>query len=132
MSLNKVQLIGFLGKDPELKQTQTGMSVANFSVATTERFTGKDGQNQERTEWHRIVAWNKTAENCAQYLKKGSQVYIEGKNSTRKWTDKNGVERYTTEVVAFIVQFLDRKEKSDGAKAEEFSPPPAGDDDVPF
>lgn len=132
MSLNKVQLIGFLGKDPELKQTQTGMSVANFSVATTERFTGKDGQNQERTEWHRIVAWNKTAENCAQYLKKGSQVYIEGKNSTRKWTDKNGVERYTTEVVAFIVQFLDRKEKSEGTRAEEFNPPPVGDDDVPF
>ena len=83
-SVNKVILIGNLGRDPELRYTQSGQAVTNFSVATTEKFTGRDGQSQERTEWHRIVVWGKQGENCAQYLSKGRSVYIEGRLQTRE------------------------------------------------
>ncbi len=104
--VNKAILIGNLGRDPELRYTQGGQAVANFSIATTESFTTKDGRRDERTEWHRIVVWGKTAENCAQYLSKGRTVYIEGRIQTREWENKEGQKQRTTEVVAQTVQFL--------------------------
>jgi len=110
MSVNKVILIGNLGKKPELRYTPGGQAVANFTLATNERFGGKEGQPaQERTEWHRIVVWGRTAENCAQYLDKGRSVYIEGRLQTREWQDKEGQKRQTTEIVALTVQFLGSK-----------------------
>lgn len=105
-SINKVILIGNLGRDPELRYTQSGQAVANFSLATTERFSTRDGDKQERTEWHRIVAWGRTAELCAQYLSKGRSVYLEGRLQTNEWEDKEGQKRKTTEIVANTVQFL--------------------------
>lgn len=104
--VNKVILVGNLGRDPELRYTPGGQAVANFSLATTERFSTRDGDKQERTEWHRIVAWGRTGELCAQYLSKGRSVYIEGRLQTREWEDKEGQKRRTTEVVANTVQFL--------------------------
>ena len=98
MSLNKVILIGRLGNDPEVRYTASGMAVANFSLATNEVFKDKDGNRQERTEWHRIVAWGRLGERCGEYLSKGKQVYIEGTLRTRSWEDKNGNKRWTTEV----------------------------------
>jgi single-strand DNA-binding protein len=110
MSVNKVILIGNLGKKPELRYTPGGQAVANFTLATNERWGGKDGQPaQERTEWHRIVTFGRTAENCGQYLDKGRSVYVEGRLQTREWTDKEGQKRYTTEIVANTVQFLGGK-----------------------
>ena len=106
MSVNKAILIGNLGKDPEIRYTQSGDPVANFTIATSEQWTGKDGQRQERTEWHNIVVFRRQAETCKQYLAKGRKVYIEGRIQTRKWTDQNNQTRYTTEIVADNVQFL--------------------------
>lgn len=106
MSVNKVIIIGRLGQEPELKYTPSGAAVCNFSVATSENWTDKNGQRQERTEWHRIVVWGKLAELCNQYLGKGRQAFIEGKLQTRSWDDKDGNKRYTTEVLATTVQFL--------------------------
>lgn len=106
MAVNKVIIIGNLGADPELRYTQTGQAVANLRIATNERWTDKDGQAQERTEWHRVVVWGRQAENCEKYLSKGRQVYIEGKLQTRDWDDRDGNKRYTTEIVAQNVQFL--------------------------
>ncbi len=105
-SLNKVMLIGNLGQDPEVRFTPAGQAVATFNIATSERWTDKAGQKQEKTEWHRIVVWGKTAENCKEYLSKGRPVFVEGRLQTREWTDKEGKKRYTTEVVASLVQFL--------------------------
>lgn len=107
MSLNKVILIGRLGKDVELKCTPNGNAVANFTIATNENWVDKNNQKQEKTEWHRIVVWGKTAENCNNYIAKGSQVYVEGKLQTRTWDDKNGQKQYITEIVANNIQFLD-------------------------
>lgn len=104
--VNKVILIGRLGKDPDVRYTPSGQAVANFTMATSENWTGKDGQKQERTEWHRIVVWGRLAELCKDYLKKGRQVYIDGKLQTRSWDDKEGKKMYTTEIVANTVQFL--------------------------
>ena len=104
--VNKAILIGNLGRDPELRYTQNGQAVTNFSLATSESWTDKNGERSEKTEWHRIVAWAKTAELCAQYLSKGRTVYIEGRLQTRDWEDKEGVKRQTTEIVANTVQFL--------------------------
>ena len=106
--LNKVQIIGRLGKDPELKYTQTGMPVCRFSVATDEGYTDNDGNKVQKTEWHNIVTFQRVAENCAKYLTKGSLVYVEGSLQTRKW-DKDGQTHYTTEIKGQRVQFLDRK-----------------------
>ncbi len=103
--VNKVILIGNLGKDPEIRYTQSGTAVANFSLATTDSWT-KDGETNERTEWHNIVAWARLAEICNQYLSKGRQVYIEGRIQTRKWEDRDGNPRYTTEIVAQNMQML--------------------------
>lgn len=106
-TVNKVIILGRLGQDPEVKQTQSGTSVANLNVATTE-VGAKDqsGQRQELTEWHRVTLWGKTAEIAGQYLAKGSQVYIEGRLQTRKWQDQNGQDRYTTEIVGNEMQFI--------------------------
>jgi single-strand DNA-binding protein len=104
--VNKAILIGNLGKDPELKYLPSGQAVANFSLATTERRTDKNGQRQERTEWHNIVVYGKTAEVVNQYLKKGRSAYIEGRITTRSWDDRDGNKKYRTEIVANTVQFL--------------------------
>lgn len=106
-SLNKVMLIGHLGKDPELRYTSNGIAVASFSIATNEAWKDQDGNLQERTEWHNIVAWRRLAEICGEYLKKGKRVYIEGKIQTRSYDDKNGVKKYMTEVVADDLIMLD-------------------------
>lgn len=105
--VNKVILLGRLGQDPELRYTPSGVPVCNLSVATSESFVDKNGQKQESTEWHKIVIWNKLAENCAKYLGKGRQVYLEGKLATRSWDDKDsGQKKYITEIVAQTVQFI--------------------------
>jgi single-strand DNA-binding protein len=105
--VNKVILVGNLGRDPELRYTPSGQPVANFSIATSESWNKKDGSGrEERTEWHRIVAWGRTAELCAQYLAKGRTVYIEGRLQTREWENKEGQKQRTTEVVANTVQFI--------------------------
>ena len=109
-SVNKVILVGRLGKDPEIRSTPSGTSVAKFSLATDDRFTDKNGDKQERTEWHNIVAWGKLAEICGQYLKKGKLVYIEGSIRTDSWDDKEtGQKKYRTDIVANQMQMLDRK-----------------------
>lgn len=106
MSVNKVILLGRLGQDPELKYTPGGAAVCNFSLATTEAWTDKSGQKQEKTEWHRVVVWGKLAELCNQYLSKGRQAFLEGRLQTRSWEDKDGNKRYTTEIMATTVQFI--------------------------
>jgi single-strand DNA-binding protein len=106
MSVNKVILLGRLGQDPELKYTPGGAAVCNFSLATTESWTDKGGQKQEKTEWHRVVVWGKLAELCNQYLSKGRQAFVEGRLQTRAWDDKDGNKRYTTEIMAATVQFI--------------------------
>ncbi len=113
-SINKVILIGNLGNDPEVRYTSGGAAVANFNIATNESWV-KEGQKEERTEWHKIVCWNKTAELCGEYLSKGRTVYIEGRLQTREWEDKDGNRRYTTEVVAQTVQFLGGNPNSQNA-----------------
>ena len=105
-SVNKVILIGNLGKDPEVRYLPSGDAVANISIATTETWKDKGGEKQEKTEWHRVSMFSKLAEIAGEYLKKGSQVYIEGRLETRKWTDKEGHERYTTEIRADRMQML--------------------------
>ena len=113
--VNKVILIGNLGKDPEVRYTPSGQAVANFTIATTESWTDKQGQRQERTEWHRIVVWGKTAELCGEYLAKGRQVYLEGKLQTRSYDDREGKKVYTTEIVANTVQFIGSRGDAAGA-----------------
>jgi single-strand DNA-binding protein len=113
-SLNKVLLIGRLGRDPEVRYTTSGQPVATFSIATDESYKSKDGQKVEKTEWHRIVVWGKAAEFCGNYLAKGRLVFIEGKLETRKWTDKDGVEKYTTEIKADRVDFMDSRQSEGG------------------
>lgn len=140
--LNKVMLIGRLGGDPELKYTPSGVPVANFSIATDDEWPDKEtGEKKKVTEWHRIVVWRKLAEICGQYLKKGSQVYVEGKLQTRSWEDQNGVKRYTTEIVIRDMQMLGSK-TGDGSRQGPPAPeePPAyftgsedqTEDDIPF
>jgi len=129
-SINKVMLIGRLGKDPEMRFTPSGKAVTNFTMATNEVWSDQNGEKQERTEWHRIVTWGKLAENCAKLLSKGKQVYVEGRLQTRQWDDKEGKKRYTTEVVAQSVQFLGSKGDSSG-RSVEFTSPPANSDEAP-
>ena len=128
-AVNKVILVGNLGKDPELRRTQSGTAVVSFSMATTEKFKGKDGQQKEETEWHNCTAWNKSAEILAQYLKKGSSVYIEGKLKTRSWED-NGVKKYATDVVVREFQFLGGKQQGQQQNGDGggFGEAPAGFD----
>lgn len=107
--INKAILVGNLGGDPEIRYTQGGTQVATFTLATTERWKGQDGQMQESTEWHKIVAWNRLAEICGEYLQKGARVYIEGKIQTRKWKDQNNNDRYTTEIIAREMKMLSQR-----------------------
>ena len=141
--VNKVILVGNLGADPTLRYTPSGTAVANFNVATTEKFTNKSGEKESRTEWHRVVAWARLAEICNEYLKKGKQVYVEGRLQTRSWEDQQGQKKYMTEIVANNMVMLGRAGDApmDVAPAQD-SPPEeqevsqaAGgtdDDDLPF
>ena len=137
-SVNKVILIGNLGADPELKYMPSGDPVANFSIATTETYRDRDGNQQKKTEWHKIVAFRKLAEICGEYLKKGKQVYVEGKIQTRSWEDNSGVKRYTTEIVANQMQMLGRKDEYDDVDSNQSSQSSDSqkvennEDDLPF
>ena len=140
MSVNKVILIGNLGKDPEVRFTQTGSAVANFSIATSEQWNDRDGKRQERTEWHNIVVWGKQGELCGQYLSKGRQVYVEGSIRTRSYDDKTGTKRYVTEIVAQRIRFLGggggtrvaSEMDASGVDETGTSNMPPADDDIPF
>ena len=115
--VNKVILIGNLGRDPEVRSTPSGQPVATFTLATSRRWKDKNGQRQEQTEWHQIVVWGKQGENCGKYLKKGRPVFVEGRLQTRSWEDQSGNKRYTTEVVAQAVQFLGGRSEGSGDDA---------------
>ncbi len=146
--VNKAILVGNLGRDPELRHTPNGQAVVNFTLATSENWTDKSGERQERTEWHRIVVWGKTAEMCNQYLSKGRTVYIEGRIQTREWEDKDGNKRYTTEINAQTVQFIGPRTDGGGGGSNYSggggggdaprndgpadAGPPGGDEDIPF
>lgn len=144
-SVNKIILVGNLGADPEKRYTGSGSAVCNLRLATSDRWTDKQGNKQERTEWHRVVVYGPQAENCEKYLSKGRQVYIEGSIRTRQWEDQQGNTRYTTEVIAQRVQFLGgaggaaRTISNEDVGADPFPPPEQGagsagegDDDIPF
>ena len=136
-SLNKVMLIGNLGADPEIRYTPSGAAVANFNMATKAQWTTKEGEKQDKTEWHRIVAWRRLGEICGEYLHKGSLVYIEGRLQTRSWEDRDGNKRYTTEIVAQGMQMLDRAGQSAEAVSTEErfpteEPLDVPDYDIPF
>lgn len=127
--VNKAIIVGHLGADPEVRQTGSGTTVTNFRVATSESWKDKDGEKQERTEWHTVVAWAKLGDLCGQYLSKGRQVYVEGRLQTRSWDADDGIKRYKTEIVARDVQFLGGKgQRQDDAPAAA----PVDDDTVPF
>jgi len=131
-SLNKTQIIGRLGKDPEIRYTSNGKAVANISVATTESWK-KDGQQQEHTEWHRITVWDKLAEICEQYLHKGDLAYFEGQLRTRKWQDQSGSDRYSTEIKASEMLMLGGRGESRPEQSQpEPSQPDDGFDNIPF
>lgn len=133
--LNKAMVIGRLGRDPEIRHTQSGKACASLNVATDESYTDRNGNRQGKTEWHRVVVWDKAAENCGKYLSRGSLVYVEGKLQTREWQDQQGQKRYTTEIRAERVQFIDRR-KDEGRpqssnKSESSSAVPDFDE-IPF
>lgn len=128
MSVNKVILVGNVGKDPEIRHLESGASVASFSLATTERYRDKSGNVQDLTEWHNIVAWRQLADLAGNYIHKGSQIYVEGRIRTRSWDDQNGQKRYQTEILADVIQLLGRKGDSPapvgGAYIETAAPAP--------
>ncbi len=145
--INKVILVGRLGADPEVKTIAQGSTVASLNLATSENWTDKNGQRQEKTEWHRIVVWGKLAEICGKHLTKGRQVYVEGRLQTRQWDDKQGQKRYTTEIVATTVQFLgaqgeqrtgstsqNSQSSGGGETFQDFGPEPSFDssEEIPF
>ncbi|MCF8283469.1 MAG: single-stranded DNA-binding protein [Sphingobacteriales bacterium] len=141
--VNKVILVGHLGKDPEVRHLENGVNVASFSLATTETITNKSGERQDLTEWHNIVVWRGLADVAEKYLKKGKQVYLEGKIRTRSWEDKEGVKRYTTEIVADTFTMLGKKDdgspssnpsstKSELPSASDIVNSSVGEDDLPF
>ncbi|MCK9568575.1 single-stranded DNA-binding protein [Candidatus Pacearchaeota archaeon] len=139
MSLNKVMLIGRLGADPEVRYLDHGDAVATFSIATSEKWTDKNsGKKEERTEWHRCVAWRRLGEVCGEYLSKGKQVYVEGKLQTREWTDRDGVKRSTTEVVLSNMVMLGSAGNRPQGPGEADAPPHSkgtsapDEDDIPF
>lgn len=125
-SVNKVILIGNLGQDPEVRYMPNGDAVANMTVATSEKWKDKNGEKQEKTEWHRVTLYRKVAEIAGEYLTKGSSVYIEGKLETRKWTDKAGAERYTTEIIASEMKMLGKKDGQGGGQHKEVATDSAG------
>jgi len=140
--VNKVIIVGTLGKDPEIRYTQDGKSVANLSVATSEKWKDKQtGQQQEKTEWHKMVIFGRLAEIAGEYLKKGSKAYFEGSIRTRKWQDQSGQDRYSTEIVASVMQMLDNKGSSSEPPQpqqqrqqapQQWTTPEVFDDDIPF
>jgi single-strand DNA-binding protein len=139
--INKVILIGNLGADPDIRYTPSGTAVATLSVATSRKWKDKEGNQQDETEWHRVIVWAKSAEFCGNYLHKGSKVYIEGRLQTRKWEDKDGAARYTTEIISNTVQNLTPRPAGESGGSEPPLPPePYGDmgggmgggEDVPF
>lgn len=134
--VNKVILIGNLGKDPEVRYTGSGVAVASFSLATNESWTNPEGERVEKTEWHNLVAWRKLAEICGQYLKKGHKIYVEGKLQTHNYDDKNGVKRYVTEIVIDEMVMLGGGREAGSAGPDQAPSPPPGpsakDDDLPF
>lgn len=135
--VNKVILIGNLGKDPEVRYSQAGAAIASFNVATTETWKKQDGSKEELTEWHRIVAFGRLGEICGEYLSKGSKVFIEGRLQTRKWDDKDGNTKYTTEIVAREMKMLSpRGSSGDSSQSPQYNdqpfPEPVMGDDVPF
>jgi len=130
--LNKTMLIGNLGADVETRYTKTQVAVATFRIATTERWKDNEGNTQEATEWHRIVAFGRLAEICAEYLSKGSKVYLEGRLQTRKWQDAEGVTRFTTEIVAREMKMLSGNGKADSPVLPEDGQEPPLSEDVPF
>ncbi len=141
MSVNKAILIGRLGRDPEVRYLPSGQAMAKFSIATSESYTDRNQTKQERTDWHNIVVWGKQAELCGQYLKKGREVYIEGRISTRSYEAKDGSgKRYVTDIVAQRVQFLGGRPGAGSEEPSESpagggggeSPPPMDDEDIPF
>ncbi|MBI3586899.1 MAG: single-stranded DNA-binding protein [Ignavibacteriales bacterium] len=137
-SVNKTILIGNLGKDPELRYTSSGVAVATFSLATNESWKDPEGNLQERTQWHNIVAWRKLAEICGEYLKKGGKVYMEGRLQYRNYDDKNGVKRYVTEIVMDEMVMLDSRGSGGGSVSDSSAPPAQEEqtggkaDDLPF
>lgn len=140
-SVNKVILIGHVGKQPEVRYTQGGAPVANFTLATNEYWSSQSGEKQERTDWHRIVAWRKLAEFCQEYIQKGALLYVEGKIRTRSYDDRDGTKRYITEIDAQNITMLDKKMggSRDSSEAADMNidslppePGPSGDDEVPF
>lgn len=129
-SLNRVEIIGRLGRDPELKYSQNGAAICRINVATDESYTDREGNRIQKAEWHSVVVFQKAAEHCNQYLSKGSLVFVEGSLSTREWQDQQGQKRYSTEIKAQRVQFLDKK---DGGKPSSSLPSESyGMDNVPF
>jgi single-strand DNA-binding protein len=130
--LNKVMVIGNLGADPEMRYTADGAAVTNFRIAASRNYTGADGERKEETEWFRIVAFRKLAELCNQYLQKGRRVYVEGRLQTRSWEGQDGQKRYTTEVIAQDVQFLDSKPGGAPRAEEQDAPMDLEPEDVPF
>ena len=139
-SVNRVILVGNLGNDPELRTTPEGQKVCSFSMATADNWTDKNGQKQEKTQWHRITVWGRQGENCAQYLSKGRQIYVEGKISYRQWDDKEtGQKRYATDIIAATVQFLgslrsesEQRQTVPGPAAEAVESSSFTDNDIPF
>jgi single-strand DNA-binding protein len=132
--VNKVILVGNLGADPEVRYTPSGTKVTNFRIATSDRWTDKDGNRQERTEWHSIVTFGKLADICGEYLAKGRQVYVEGRIQTRSWEDRDGQKRYATEIVATDMKMLGSRgpSKTEEAAGRSDEGGPAPDDDIPF
>jgi single-strand DNA-binding protein len=131
--LNKTMLIGNLGADVEARETKSKVAVANFRIATTERWKDAQGNQQEATEWHRVVAFGRLAEICDEYLVKGSRVYVEGRLQTRKWEDGDGITRFTTEIIARELKMLGGGDKTESVPAPpDESPEPPTADDVPF
>ena len=143
MSVNKAILVGRLGRDPETRYTSGGQAVCNFTLATDETYKDRAGERQKRTEWHRIVVWGKLAEICQQYLKKGSQIFIEGRIQTRQWDDREGNKRTTTEIVGNVMRMLTPRGEAPAAAAEpeptvggavdeSQAGPEISDEDIPF
>ena len=131
--VNKAIIIGNLGRDPDIRYTANGTAVANLSIATSDQWKDRQtGEQQERTEWHKVTAWARLAEICGEYLGKGSKVYVEGRLQTRKWQDQNGQDRYTTEVVANEMQMLDSRGGGEQQQPPQQPEPQAGTEDVPF
>ena len=130
--LNKVMIIGNLGADPEMRYTADGAAVTNFRIAASRNYTGADGERKEETEWFRIVAFRKLAELCNQYLQKGRRVYVEGRLQTRQWEGQDGQKRYTTEVIAQDVQFLDSRPGGAPGSEDQDAPMDLEPEDVPF